>query len=655
MEEDIVCEPIFNTAGAIFEETLLDLKEKDRQLLLFSAGTNLVAVRWLFVLGANRYAFDSNGTTPLHTACRTGSLPIILELLHQGIPLDVTDASGWTPLHIAINMGRREVVLSLLQANAPLLMANNKGQTPLDMCYDTWTREVIQSFMVHAQAFPEETWQFKKGMEIAETEKTGELQYEPFFVPRSPAITEVLHREDFITLGMQIFNKRPGEGLAFLVASGCTDGCPIDISTFLRCEELDLGQIGNFLGENFSLAQMLRLEFINSVKLLGTSIVSSLAKVFTLLQIPPDLQKIDRLVHGVAQVWWRQHDNIMEEQDVLPGTAQLPQCVGEKNEECVDEDLLSSFTLKQYIASPETLYQIMYSMVMLHRILYSLSEDDDSDAETHISLADWLEVNRGLEAGSNDVLLEILEGVYRTVRNGIIPQFVIRKASYEFDCSLSTRLTLSGLLDFDVPHEGLTKSIATIEGWVWISGRGLANSAVTGTTESSNISSIFSETSARRRSAVGEKLPAQPGMVVSSHWDNRHGMDRTWLSLCYTLLLFSSSPGFSEVPFAFVHLRRVLVEHKKGEMNTLTLVGNPDCCDSEKECTSSGMSDARCCGKSMATKETERRCNVVVVFLLPDGRWQEFELPRLQIQVADHEELEQWVHRLRDVCRPLMI
>merc|ERR1712136_129483 len=440
------------------------------------------------------------------------------------------------------------------------------------------------------------------GMEIAETEKTSELQYEPFFVPRSPAITEVLHREDFITLGMQIFNKRPGEGLAFLVASGCTDGCPIDISTFLRCEELDLGQIGNFLGENFSLAQMLRLEFINSVKLLGTSIVSSLAKVFTLLQIPPDLQKIDRLVHGVAQVWWRQHDNVMEEQDVLPGTAQLPQCVGEKNEEFADEDLLSSFTLKQYIASPETLYQIMYSMVMLHRILYSLSEDDDSDAETHISLADWLEVNRGLEAGSNDVLVEILEGVYRTVRNGIIPQFVIRKASCEFDCSLSTRLTLSGLLDYDVPHEGLTKSIATIEGWVRISGRGLANSAVTGTTESSNISSIF-----------------------------------------------------SEVPFAFVHLRRVLVEHKKGEMNTLTLVGNPDCCDSEKECTSSGMSDARCCGKSMATKETESRCNVVVVFLLPDGRWQEFELPRLQIQVADHEELEQWVHRLRDVCRPLMI
>jgi len=63
-----------------------------------------------------------------------------------------------------------------------------------------------------------------------------------------------------------------------------------------------------------------------------------------------------------AQVWWRQHDNVMEEQDVLPGTAQLPQCVGEKNEEFADEDLLSNFTLKQYIASPETLYQIMYSM-----------------------------------------------------------------------------------------------------------------------------------------------------------------------------------------------------------------------------------------------------------------------------------------------------
>merc|ERR1719230_935885 len=116
-----------DAAGAIFEETLEDLNDLDRHLLLFCAGMNLAAVRWIFVLGANKECCDSNGTTPLHTACRTGSVPIVKELVRRGILLDSTDASGWTPLHIAIFMCRRDVVLYLLQAGALLHKRNLKG------------------------------------------------------------------------------------------------------------------------------------------------------------------------------------------------------------------------------------------------------------------------------------------------------------------------------------------------------------------------------------------------------------------------------------------------------------------------------------------------------------------------------------------------
>merc|ERR1719221_833535 len=118
--------------------------------------------------------------------------------------------------------------------------------------------------------------------------------------------------QDLYAVGQLIFNKRPGQGLAFLVASGCTRDYPVDLSYFLRRGRLDHSQIGHFLGEAFSLSQTLRLEFINSVKFRGTSVVSSLAKVFTMLQIPADLQKIDRLVHAVARIWWRQHDRISD-------------------------------------------------------------------------------------------------------------------------------------------------------------------------------------------------------------------------------------------------------------------------------------------------------------------------------------------------------
>merc|ERR1719331_1051695 len=78
------CDP----AGAIFRETLEDLNEVDRLLLLFCSSSNLAAVRWLFILGASPDACDTNGTTCLHTACRSGSVAIVRELIVHGLPLD---------------------------------------------------------------------------------------------------------------------------------------------------------------------------------------------------------------------------------------------------------------------------------------------------------------------------------------------------------------------------------------------------------------------------------------------------------------------------------------------------------------------------------------------------------------------------------------
>lgn len=65
-----------DSAGAVFTETLEELNEVDRLLLLFSASRNLAGVRWLIRLGANPDACDTNGTTCLHTACRSGSVTI---------------------------------------------------------------------------------------------------------------------------------------------------------------------------------------------------------------------------------------------------------------------------------------------------------------------------------------------------------------------------------------------------------------------------------------------------------------------------------------------------------------------------------------------------------------------------------------------------
>ena len=73
------------------------------------------------------------------------------------------------------------------------------------------------------------------------------------------------------------------------------------MSTFLRrskvyarflligCGQVDIKQVGNFLGEAFSLSHTIRLEFLNSVVLQNTGVVSALIQVFHMLQLPDDL------------------------------------------------------------------------------------------------------------------------------------------------------------------------------------------------------------------------------------------------------------------------------------------------------------------------------------------------------------------------------
>merc|ERR1719183_3047793 len=109
-------------------------------------------------------------------------------------------------------------------------------------------------------------------------------------------------------VGKAIFNHQPGRGLAFVVACGCTRDYPIDLVAFLRGGDLDPAQVGHFLGEAFSLSKILRLEFINSVAFHNTGVVASLTKAFTNFKVPADLRKIDRIMHSLAEVWWRQRD-----------------------------------------------------------------------------------------------------------------------------------------------------------------------------------------------------------------------------------------------------------------------------------------------------------------------------------------------------------
>ncbi len=153
-----------------------------------------------------------------------------------------------------------------------------------------------------------------------------------------------------------IFNQRPGQGLAFIVATGGIRDFPVELSSFLGQQGISPAQVGQFLGEDFALSQTLRLEFINSVRLIGTGVVSCLAKVFKTIVIPTEMVKIDRLVDGIAQIWWRQHEQLIKKEQEEPRQVEEPEVHG--------------LELMRCLGNYDVLHQLMFATILLHWNLY---------------------------------------------------------------------------------------------------------------------------------------------------------------------------------------------------------------------------------------------------------------------------------------------
>eukprot|EP00929_Paragymnodinium_shiwhaense_P014466 TRINITY_DN122373_c0_g1_i1.p1 TRINITY_DN122373_c0_g1~~TRINITY_DN122373_c0_g1_i1.p1 ORF type:complete len:790 (-),score=158.54 TRINITY_DN122373_c0_g1_i1:249-2618(-) len=414
LEEAQGCDP----AGTVFQDTLEDLNEVDKLLLFFASSSNLAAVRWLLILGASANACDTNGTTCLHAACRSGSLPVVKEFIRHGLSVTATDVAGWTALHVAIFMGRRAVSVHLMEHGADLQQPNLRGLTPLELCNDPWLREAIMACLRHRQARGGETqWQCAREREIDEDiQVSSRLRFEPFFVPRAPLLRdEHASRQRhcptaFQRAGIEIFNNRPGQGLAFLVVTGIVRDYPIELSSFLMENNVSTQQVGEFLGEDFSLAQTLRLEFMNSMRLTGTGVVSCLLKVFKQFQIPSDFQKIDRLVDGVAQIWWRQHEQVQD----------YPHMVS-----CLGQEDVEGISLMRLMSNYGTLHQLMFSTILLHWNLYAALPDS-----RRLSREDWLDLNGGILRGEDqeelsEGLQRLQASIFQIIKKGFVPQFRI--------------------------------------------------------------------------------------------------------------------------------------------------------------------------------------------------------------------------------------
>jgi ankyrin repeat protein len=76
--------------------------------------------------------FDTyNGATPLHSAVRMGSVPLVETLLRAGGEVNATNWCGTTPLHIAVALAQTNVVHILLANRADPNIRDAAGATPM--------------------------------------------------------------------------------------------------------------------------------------------------------------------------------------------------------------------------------------------------------------------------------------------------------------------------------------------------------------------------------------------------------------------------------------------------------------------------------------------------------------------------------------------
>jgi len=279
-----------------------------------------------------------------------------------------------------------------------------------------------------------------------------------------------------------------------------------------------------------------------------------------------------------------------------------------------------------------------------------------------MSLSKWMDVNRGLGPSGSHLLPQLLESVYKTVSHQRIPELVIRRSGRP-----ESRISL---------QKPVLDRSAQLFGWFLTKCFGSTNVLYQAPTTDSciEVADLFSET------LSGTQKISPPSVLnTGAPKDSLAGMMRVCMSLCHSILFFSSSGAACDVPFAFIHLPQVRVETaRRREGAVLSFLAKPEeelekQLQSEVAIDPAGRFEAEAAaaqqqpplepqaaparklqsprGRSPPRRSPKKQSALVtVVFLLTDGRWQDFKLPRLDIRIDDEEGLKTFLPIIEAVC-----
>lgn len=183
-------------------------------------------------------------------------------------------------------------------------------------------------------------------------------------------LEERKHRKEVMETGIDMFNKKPKKGVAFLQDRGLLGTTIEDIAKWLHAEErLDKTIVGDYLGENDDHCKAVMCGYIDAMNFTDMDIVAALRHFLEGFRLPGEAQKIDRLMEKFASRFC----------DCNPNITLFP--------------------------SADTVYVLAFSVIMLTTDLHSPQIKHKMTKEQYIKL------NRGI-SDSKDLPEEYLSQIY---------------------------------------------------------------------------------------------------------------------------------------------------------------------------------------------------------------------------------------------------